>query len=59
MKYLIVIALALVTTAADASYDCVTRRSGSTTITTCGSGKTFSQCRSYYSGRTLKTSCRS
>jgi hypothetical protein len=41
---------------AQAGYDCVTRKSGSTTITTCGSGKTYSRCRSYRSGSITKTS---
>ena len=48
------------TTAANAGTDCTTRKSGSVTITTCSSSKhtSFSQCRSYMSGRVRKTSCR-
>ena len=39
--------------------ECITRKSGSVTITTCSHGNgSFSQCRSYYSGSVLKTSCR-
>jgi hypothetical protein len=50
--------LVILTGVADAGYDCVTRKSGSTTITSCGSGQTYSQCRSYRSGSVTKTSCR-
>jgi hypothetical protein len=55
-----VAALILLATAANASTDCTTRNSGSVTITTCSSGKHqgFSQCRSYWSGKVRKTSCR-
>jgi hypothetical protein len=53
-------ALTMLTTAVSTAnaYDCVTRKSGSVTITSCGSGKTYSQCRSYMSGSVVKTSCR-
>lgn len=57
MKILIVSTLLLVPTLASAA-DCVTRKSGSVTVTTCGSGSSFSQCRSYMSGSVVKTSCR-
>jgi len=37
---------------------CVTRRSGSVTITTCDGKNFYSQCRSYMSGKIRKTHCR-
>ena len=44
-----------------AGTDCVTRKSGSVTITTCSDSNpsSYSQCRSYRSGSVTKTSCRS
>jgi hypothetical protein len=48
----------LTTTASAGSYDCVTRKSGSTTITTCGSGSSYSRCSGYWSGSVYKSSCR-
>jgi hypothetical protein len=56
----ILAALVLLSTAADASVSCTTRKSGCVTITTCKGSKpgSFSQCRSYKSGRVIKTSCR-
>jgi hypothetical protein len=59
----IVTALALLCLAqisAEASTSCVTRKSGSTTITSCsdsGYRSNYRQCRSYRSGSTVKTSC--
>jgi hypothetical protein len=50
--------LVILTATAAAGYDCQTRKSGSVTITTCGSGSSYSQCRSYRSGSVIKTSCR-
>ena len=50
----------LVPIAADASTSCMTRRSGSVTITSCsssGHGNTSTTCRSYRSGSTVKTHC--
>jgi hypothetical protein len=47
--------------AARAATDCTTRKSGSVTITSCSNSYRsggLTQCRSYYSGRVLKTSCR-
>jgi len=43
-----------------AGTDCTTRKSGSTTITTCSDTRnnSFTQCRSYKSGSVTKTSCR-
>ena len=64
MKIVISIALALAVllpTVAEASTSCTTRKSGSTTITSCsrsGHGYSFTQCRSYRSGSVVKTSCR-
>jgi hypothetical protein len=46
----------LLVVAAGAATTCTTRKSGSVTITSCSSP--HSQCRSYYSGRVLKTTCR-
>jgi len=45
---------------AAAGTDCTTRKSGSTTITTCSDTRSnsFAQCRSYKSGSVTKTSCR-
>lgn len=57
--FIAIIIIATLAGQASASYDCTTRKSGSHTITTCGSGKSFSQCRSYRSGSVVKTSCRS
>ncbi|MBO4228369.1 hypothetical protein [Bradyrhizobium neotropicale] len=54
----LVFALLLGVSVAQAGTDCVTRKSGSVSVTTCGSGKSFSQCRSYRSGSVIKTSCR-
>jgi hypothetical protein len=48
----------VLTSLASAGTDCVTRRSGGTTITSCGSGHNYTQCRSYRSGSVVKTSCR-
>jgi hypothetical protein len=45
-------------TGAAAAGDCVTRQSGSVTITSCGSGSSYSRCTSYRSGSVVKTSCR-
>ncbi len=45
----------------EASTSCTTRKSGSTTITSCsrtGHGYGFSTCRSYKSGSVRKTYCR-
>jgi hypothetical protein len=58
MTVLTLAGLVALTTLASAGTDCVTRKSGSVTITSCGSGKTYSQCRSYRSGSVIKTSCR-
>jgi hypothetical protein len=44
----------------EAGSDCVTRKSGNVTITTCSNSnpRSFSQqCRSYRSGNVTKTSC--
>ena len=66
MKIMITIAMALaivLPTIAEASTSCTTRKSGSTTITSCissGAKSGFStHCRSYMSGSTRKTFCRS
>jgi hypothetical protein len=56
--FAVITTLVILTTTASAGYDCQTRQSGSTTITSCGSGKTYTQCRSYQSGSVTKTSCR-
>jgi hypothetical protein len=42
---------------AHAGTSCTTRQSGSVTITSCSSGNSYSQCRSYRSGRVVKTNC--
>jgi hypothetical protein len=55
-----VIALLAMTVTAQAGTSCTTRKSGSTTITSCsssGHGNTSSTCRSYRSGSVVKTSC--
>ena len=63
MKIVISIAMALaivIPTFAEAGTSCTSRKSGSTTITSCsGSGHNArsTTCRSYYSGSVRKTSC--
>jgi hypothetical protein len=58
----IVVALAgAAASIASAATSCTTRKSGSVSITSCSNtyrGGGFSECRSYASGRTIKTSCR-
>lgn len=53
--------LPLYTVSTHAGTDCTTRKSGSTTITTCSDTRSnsFAQCRSYKSGSVTRTSCRS
>jgi hypothetical protein len=62
MKTMILALAAFVLAGASASAgtECTTRKSGSTTITTCtdSRGDKFSQCRSYRSGSVIKTTCR-
>lgn len=64
MKCIIAFALAaaiVIPTIAEAGTSCSSRKSGSTTITTCSNtykAGGFSQCRSYRSGGTVKTTCR-
>ena len=56
-----IVALTVGSSAASAAVNCTTRKSGSVSITSCSNlyrGGGFSQCRSYASGRTIKTSCR-
>lgn len=43
---------------ANGNISCVTRKSGSTVITTCDGKNYYSQCRSYKSGSVVKTYCR-
>ena len=58
MKAFILIATLLVPAIAEAGTSCTTRKSGSTTITSCSGKSGFSECRSYRSGSVIKTSCR-
>lgn len=56
---LITLVCAFSVSTAQASTECVTRKSGSYTITSCSSNKTSSsRCVSYMSGSVRKTYCR-
>jgi hypothetical protein len=59
-KILLAIAIILAPAIADAGTSCTTRKSGSTSITSCSDRSYFAgtrTCRSYRSGSTTKTYC--
>jgi hypothetical protein len=59
LKIALATLILLLPTLAEAGTSCSTRKSGSTTITSCSSSgqRGSTTCRSYYSGSTKKTYC--